>query len=60
MIFYPDGIFPDSTLTGPNNIYIYIYIYMCVCVCVCVCVYMYVCVCVCTYVKVCDRVWYMN
>ena len=24
MIFCPDGIIPDSGLTGPNNIYIYI------------------------------------
>ena len=49
MIFCPDGIIPDSGLTGPNNTYIYIYIYkererekerekerVCVCVCVCV------------------------
>ena len=38
--FYPDGITPNSGLTGQNNtyIYIYIYIYICVCVCVCVCV----------------------
>ena len=37
--FYcPDGIIPDSGLTGLNNIYIYIYIYIYVCVCVCVCV----------------------
>ena len=35
---YPDGIIPDSGLSGLNIIYIYIYIYMCVCVCVCVCV----------------------
>ena len=28
MIFCPDGIIPDSGLTGLNNIYIYIYIYM--------------------------------
>ena len=27
MIFCPDGIIPDSGLTGLNNIYIYIYIY---------------------------------
>ena len=27
--FCPDGIIPDSGLTGPNNtIYIYIYIYI--------------------------------
>ena len=49
--FCPDGITPNSGLTGPNNththththtyiyIYIYIYIYVCVCVCVCVCEY---------------------
>ena len=28
MIFCPDEIIPDSSLTGPNNIYIYIYIYI--------------------------------
>ena len=27
MIFYPDGIIPDSGLTGLTNTYIYIYIY---------------------------------
>ena len=32
MIFCPDGIIPDTGLTGQNSIYIYIY--MCVCVCV--------------------------
>ena len=39
MIFCPDGIIPDSGLTGLNNTYIniYIYIYVCVFVCVCVC-----------------------
>ena len=26
-VFCPDGITPNSGLTGPNNIYIYIYIY---------------------------------
>ena len=30
MIFCPEGIIPDSGLTGPNDIYIYIYIYICV------------------------------
>ena len=29
--FCPDGIIPNSGLTGPNNIYIYIYIYDLVC-----------------------------
>ena len=28
MIFCPDGIIPDSGLTGLYNIYIYIYIYI--------------------------------
>ena len=28
MIFCPDGIIPDSSLTGPNNTYVYIYIYI--------------------------------
>ena len=28
MVFCPDGITPNSGLTGPNNIYIYIYIYI--------------------------------
>ena len=32
--FSPDGITPNSGLTGPNNT---LYIYTCVCVCVCVC-----------------------
>ena len=26
--FSPDGITPNSSLTGPNNTYIYIYIYI--------------------------------
>ena len=30
MIFCPDRIIPDSSLTELNNIYIYIYIYICV------------------------------
>ena len=34
---YPEGITPNSGLTGPNNTYIYIYMCVCVCVCVCVC-----------------------
>ena len=32
----PDGITPNSGLTGLSILYIYIYIYVCVCVCVCV------------------------
>ena len=28
MIFWPEGIIPDSGLTGLNNTYIYIYIYI--------------------------------
>ena len=35
MIFCPDGIIPESGLTGPNNIYIYIYIYIYICMYVC-------------------------
>ena len=35
MVFYPDGITPNSGLTGPNNTHThthtYIYIYICVC-----------------------------
>ena len=55
VFFCPDGITPNSGLTGPNNtIYIYIYIYICVCVCVCVCVS--VCVCVVIYEAFCFNV----
>ena len=28
VFFFPDGITPNSSLTGPNNTYIYIYIYL--------------------------------
>ena len=37
----PDGITPNSGLTGPNNTYIYICVCVCVYVCVCVCVWVY-------------------
>ena len=36
VFFCPDGITPNSGLTGPNHTYIYIYIYIVVCVCECV------------------------
>ena len=41
MFFCPDGIPPNSGLTGPNNT-IYIYIYIHVCVYVCVYIYIYI------------------
>ena len=50
----PDGITPNSGLTGLSILYIYIYIYIynvcvcaCVCVSACVCVCVFVCACVC-------------
>ena len=42
VFFCPDGITPNSGLTGPNNTYVYIYV--CVCVCVCVSVFDSMCV----------------
>ena len=52
VIFCPDGITPNSGLTGPNNTYIYIYIYIYTHIYKYVFMYSYICIHICTYVYI--------